>query len=411
MTESEGQELAPGPLEGMRVVDLTHYLSGPYCTMLLRDLGAEVVKVESLTGDPSRDNARAPGDTVRAYGGYFQSVNRGKKSVALDLKSTEGQEIVRRLAAGADALIENFKAGVMERAGLSYESLAEINPRLVYACIRGFGDPRTGDSPYRDWPAFDIVAQAMGGLMSMTGLGPGRPLRAGPALGDIVPGMLTALGIVAAVHRAARTGRGQFLDVAMYDSVLAICEQIVYRYSYLGEITEPSGNSHPFLCPFDVFPTNDGAIAICAPADHLWQELCRRMDRLDLAGDPSLTKASGRVQNCDRVRNAVREWTSVRSKGEVLAALAGNVPCGPVNSVMDIVNDPHFQSREMLVEMEQPGLDRLVQIPGCPIKLTETPAGPRGRAPLLGEHTDAVLHDLGYSDAQIQALRERSVLR
>jgi len=395
----------------MRIIDLTQMLSGPYCTMLLRDLGADVIKIEPLTGDPVRENARAPGDTVRSYGGYFQSINRGKRSVAVDLKTPEGREVVRRLAAEADVLVENYKVGVMERLGLSYESLAELNPRLVYACIRGFGDPRTGQSPYTDWPAFDVVAQAMGGLLSMTGPGPSQPMRAGPAVGDIVPGMITALGIVSAVYRASRTGRGQFVDVAMYDTVLALCEQIVYRYYYLGEVTEPSGNGHPFLCPFDVFPTNDGAVAICAPLDHLWQELCRCMGRPDLAADETLIKAANRARNCARVRAEITAWTTARSKAEVVAALAGAIPCGPVNSIADIAADPHVAARAMLPELDQPGLDRKVRVPSSPIKMTETPAGPRGRAPLLGEDTDAVLAAAGYSCAEIAALRERGTVR
>ncbi len=403
--------LPPGALEGVKIIDLTQMLSGPYCTMLLRDLGADVIKVEPLTGDPVRDNARAPGDTLRSFGGYFQSINRGKKSIAVDLKTPEGRDVVRRLAAGADALVENYKVGVMDRLGLSYESLHELNPRLVYACIRGFGDPRTGESPYTDWPAFDVVAQAMGGLLSMTGAGAGQPMRAGPAIGDIVPGMVTALGIVSAVLHAWRTGEGQFLDVGMYDAVLAICEQIVYRYFYLGEVTEPSGNAHPFLCPFDVFPTSDGHVAICAPLDHLWQELCRCMDRPDLASDQGLNRAADRARQCARVRREITGWTTVRTKADVVAALAGRIPCGPVNSIVDIVADPHVAARGMLPELEQPGIDRLVRVPSSPIKMTATPAGPRGRAPLLGEHTDSILGDSGFSSSEIAALREGGAIR
>lgn len=405
------QPLPPGALEGVRIIDLTQMLSGPFCTMLLRDLGADVIKVEPLTGDPVRENARAPGDTVRSYGGYFQSINRGKRSIAIDLKSAEGVEIVRRLAAGADVLMENYKAGVMERLGLAYETLAPLNRRLVYACIRGFGDPRTGESPYVDWPAFDVVAQAMGGLLSMTGPGPGQPMRAGPAIGDIVPGMMTALGIVSAVFHASRTGEGQFLDVGMYDTVLALCEQIVYRHSYLGEVTEPSGNGHPFLCPFDVFPASDGAVAICAPLDHLWQGLCMAMERPDLAADETLARAADRARNCGRVRAEISAWTSTRTKVQIVAVLGGRIPCGPANSIVDIVNDPHVAARGMLPEIEQPGIDRKVRVPSSPIKMTATPAGPRGRAPLLGEHTIEVLALAGYSEDAIKSLFASGVVR
>lgn len=403
--------IAPGALEGVRVIDLTQMLSGPFCTMLLADLGADVVKVEPLTGDPTRQNAFSPDDHVRSYGGYFQSINRGKKSVAVDLKEAAGRELVRRLAADADVVVENFKVGVMERLGLSYESLHETNPRLVYACIRGFGDPRTGRSPYSEWPAFDIVAQAMGGLMSMTGLGPGQPMKAGPSVGDIVPGIFAALGIVSAVRHAERTGEGQFVDVAMYDGIFAICEQIVYRHSYLGEVTEPSGNGHPFLCPFDVFPASDGFVTIAAPLDHLWHDLCLVMDRPDLAGDPDLVKASGRARHAPRVREAVAAWTSVRTRAEISATLGGRIPSGPVNGILDILGDEHAAARDLLPEIEQPGLDHKVRITGSPIKMTKTPAGVRHRSPLLGEQTNALLRDAGYSETEIGALRERGVVR
>jgi crotonobetainyl-CoA:carnitine CoA-transferase CaiB-like acyl-CoA transferase len=402
-----GGPLPAGPLEGVRIIDLTQMLSGPFCTMLLTDLGADVVKVEPIDGDPVRTNAYAPGDTLRSFGGYFQSINRGKKSIALNLKSAEGRGVLERLAANADVLVENFKVGVMDRFGLSYEHLHEANPRLVYACIRGFGDPRTGESPYAQWPAFDVVAQAMGGLMSMTGPGPGQPMRAGASVGDIIPGMIAALGIVAAVRHAERTGQGQFVDVAMYDAVFAACEQLVYRYSYMGEVTEPSGNGHPFLCPFDAFPTNDGWVTIAAPLDHMWHTLAMLMGRDDLAGDADLAKAAGRVRQAERVRAAVSAWTSVRSKAEVVSVLGGRVPCGPVNTVTDIFADEHMSRRGMIIQVEQPGLDRMVSVPGSPIKMTETPPAVRGRAPLLGEQTEDILASAGYTPVDIAAMRDR----
>src|SRR5437764_3932873 len=230
------------PLHGLRVVDLTRMLAGPYCTMLLADLGADVVKVEPPGGDGTRSTGPfAEDDELRAYGGYFQSVNRNKRSIAVDLKQEAGREVVARLAAAADVLVENFRPGVMERLGLGYESLAEANPRLVYAAVRGFGDPRTGDSPYRDWPAFDVTAQAFGGFMGITGPMPGQPQKAGPGIGDIFPATLAAPGVLAAVHHRRETGRGQFVDVAMYDGVLALCERIVYQHSYAGAVPSQQG--------------------------------------------------------------------------------------------------------------------------------------------------------------------------
>jgi crotonobetainyl-CoA:carnitine CoA-transferase CaiB-like acyl-CoA transferase len=403
--------LAPGPLAGLRVVDLTLMLSGPFGTGFLADLGADVVKVEPLTGDPTRGNAFAPGDTLRAYGGYFQSINRGKRSVAVDLKSERGREVLRRLAAGADVLVENYKAGVMERLGLGYEELHALNPRLVYACIRGFGDPRTGESPYAQWPAFDVVAQAMSGFMSMTGPGPGQPMKSGASVGDLIPGMAMSLGVLAAVHHAQRTGEGQFVDVGMYDVLFAFCEQIVYRYSYMGEVTEPSGNGHPFLCPFDAFPASDGWVTIAAPLDHLWQQLCQIMGREDLLADPELVRPQDRSKHAPRVRTAITAWTSQRTRGEIGALLGGKVPFGSVQDVTDVFADPHAAAREMIVEVEQPGLDRPVYVTGSPIKMTVTPTGPRGRAPLLSEHADAILGEAGYAPDEIAALRESGAIR
>ena len=228
-----------GALAGLRVLDFTRALAGPFCTMLLADQGADVIKVEALdTGDGTRTMVPFPPEITdrRPYGGYFQSVNRNKRSIVIDLKSPQGKGLVRNMVRSVDVVVENFRAGVMEGLGLSYESLAEINPKLVYAAIRGFGDPRTGESPYSKWPAYDVIAQAMGGMMSITGPVDGVPTKVGPGVGDLIPATLSAFGILAAVLNANKTGEGQFVDVAMYDSILAFCERIVPQYSYTGEV-------------------------------------------------------------------------------------------------------------------------------------------------------------------------------
>jgi crotonobetainyl-CoA:carnitine CoA-transferase CaiB-like acyl-CoA transferase len=401
-----------GPLADVRIVDLSTGMAGPYCTMLLADLGAQVIKVEPPAGGDLTRQAGpfAPDDRLRAFGGYFQSINRNKKGLALDLKREEGKEVLRRLVAASDVLVENFRAGVMERLGLGYESLREINPRLVYAAIRGFGDPRTGQSPYAYRPAFDVVAQAMGGLMGTTGPGPEMPLKASGGIGDTVPGLMAAIGILAALHHARQTGQGQFLDVAMYDGVLSICERVVYMYSYAGVVSRPQGNRHNLFCPFEVFPTRDGWVAICAPADHQWQELCRAMGRPELAHDPRFATNADRVQHCQEVRRLVGEWTGARSKAEVVAALAEVVPCGPVQDAQEIMADPHVHARQMVVELEHPGCQGPKAIAGTPIKLTATPASMRSRAPLLGEHTREVLASLGYSQEEVQRLHALGVV-
>ncbi len=303
--------------------------------------------------------------------------------------------MVLRLVESADAVVENFRAGVMDRLGLSYEELRRRNPRLVYAAVRGFGDPRTGESPYTHWPAFDIVAQCMGGVVGSTGEPGGRPLRAGPAVGDIYPGTLAALGVTSALLRAARTGEGQFLDVSMYDGVLALCESLIYNYAATGALHEPAGNAHPFLCPFDVFDAKDGAVAIAAPTDHHWVILADIMQRPELGKDPRFESNAARVEHGDLVRELVSEWTHERSMTEIAAALGERVPMGPVHTAREMFEDPHVRARGMLVDVEVPGENRTLTVAGPAIKMTESPPGIYRRAPTLGEHTVEILREVG----------------
>jgi crotonobetainyl-CoA:carnitine CoA-transferase CaiB-like acyl-CoA transferase len=382
-----------GPLQGLRVVDLSAMLAGPYATMLLADLGADVVKVEPPRGDGTRRAGpfRA-GDTREGLGGYFQSVNRGKRGIVLDLKQPSDVERLLALVRAADVLVENYAAGVMDRLGLGYERLAAENPRLVYAALRGFGDPRTGASPYASWPAFDVVAQAMGGFLGITGLADGAPVKAGPGVGDIFPAALLAVGVLAAVHHARRTGEGQFVDVAMYDAVLSLCERMVYQHSYTGEVPRPIGNRHPLLCPFDIFPTADSWVAVAAPHDGHWRQLAEVIGGPDLADDERYRTNADRVRNGAEVRALVGDWLARRTTAEVVAILGGTVPIGPVNDMGTIATDPHVAAREMLVELPQPGSDRPVVVAGQPVKFTRTPAPVRRRAPMLGEHdADAII--------------------
>jgi crotonobetainyl-CoA:carnitine CoA-transferase CaiB-like acyl-CoA transferase len=385
-----------GPLQGIRVVDFTQALAGPFATMLLADLGADLVKIEPPAGDMTRfSGPMAPGDTERHYGGYFASINRNKRSVVLDLKSRFGVEAALELCERADAVTENSRAGVMDSLGLGYETLAERNPRLVYAAIRGFGDARTGASPYEDWPAFDVVAQAMGGAVGMTGNADGQIYKVGPSVGDIYPATLMALGVSAALVHAQRSGRGQFLDVAMYDAVLSMCEALVYRYSYGGMVTVPAGNGHPMLCPMDLFPTADGACAVAAPTERHWPLLARLIDRPDLADDPRCRTNRQRVANAAFVREVIGGWMAARTKAEVVATLAGHVPVGPVHTAPDVFTDPHVAARNMLVDVPHPGAQGPMTVVGSAIHLTGTAAGIYRRPPKLGEHTAEVLAEIG----------------
>jgi crotonobetainyl-CoA:carnitine CoA-transferase CaiB-like acyl-CoA transferase len=393
-----------GPLTGLRVVDLTQVLSGPFCTMLLADLGADVVKVEPPSGDVARlwgphVPAADAADAATTYGGYFASVNRNKRSICLDLKDPDGRQTLLDLLVDADVLVENFRVGVMDRLGLSYEELHARFPKLVYASIRGFGDPRTGLSPYADWPAFDIIAQAMGGVMGVTGADADHPVKVGPGIGDIFPAVLAAVGLLAAVRHADATGQGQFVDVAMYDSVLALSERIVYQHSITGASPVPQGNTHPLLCPYGMVRTATGFVTVAAPSDHHWQLLAEIIGRPDLGEDARFATNNARLKSSAEVYAAVEEWSRGLSSDEVIEALAGRIPCGPVNSAADIAADPHVAARDMIVEVDHPD-GATIGIAGTPIKLSGTPAPRFVRAPLLGEHTEELLAELARRAAE-----------
>jgi crotonobetainyl-CoA:carnitine CoA-transferase CaiB-like acyl-CoA transferase len=400
-----------GALDGVRIVDLTQMLAGPYCTMLLADQGAEVIKVEPLDGDHTRIiGPYHADDELKAFGGYFASVNRNKKSIAIDLKRPEGRELVMRFCESADAVVENYRGGVMDRLGLSYEAIHERNPKLVYATIRGFGDWRTGKSPYADFPAYDVISQAMGGIMAITGPDKDTPMKVGPGVGDIVPAITCAFGIVSAIYRASKTGKGQFVDVGMVDAVLAVCERIMHQHSYAQTLPVPEGNHHPLLCPFGMFPAKDGFVTIAAHADTHFPVLCRLIGRPEMATDPRFVTVQDRRANQDLIIAAVADFTRQRTKQELLKHLGGQVPFSPVYNVRDIVADPHFKVREMLPRVPHPGLDHEVQIAGVPIKMTETPGKVRHRAPLLGEHTDLFLTSIGCNAEDIARLRAANVV-
>jgi crotonobetainyl-CoA:carnitine CoA-transferase CaiB-like acyl-CoA transferase len=387
-----------GPLQDVRILDLTQALAGPFCTMLLADLGADVIKVEPRRGDMTRGMPPWPADRAGCdYGGYFASINRNKRSIVLDLRKDGDRGIFLKLAETADAVVENSKVGVMDRLGVGYEVLRAANERMVYGAIRGFGDPRTGESPYASWPAYDIISQSMGGLVGTTGPEGSRGYPAGASVGDIFPGTLAALAIVSAIHASRRTGAGQFVDVAMYDAMLSLCENLAYNYTYSGRVLEPKGNGHPALCPFDVFEASDGAVAIAAPTPHQWDLLCALIGRVDLMDDPRTRDNLARVAHRAEVVDIIAAWTRTRSKAEIVEALGGRVPVGPVNTAADIFADPHVHARGMLADVELPGNAGHVQLPGSAMKFTGTPAGIYRRPPLLDEHRHEILAEAGIA--------------
>ncbi|TAM09656.1 MAG: CoA transferase [Nevskiaceae bacterium] len=387
-------------------------LAGPFCSQVLADQGADVVKIESAQGDMSRTvGAYRADDAAHAFGGYYVSINRNKRSIVVDLKSASGVEVIHRLVAGADVVVENFRCGVMERLGLSYESLSALNPRLVYAAIRGFGDPRTGTSPYQEWPAFDVTAQAMGGIMGITGPDAKTPTKIGPGVGDLVPGLYAAFGILAAVHEAMKTGRGQYVDVSMVDCILALCERLVHRYSVSGAVSVPEGNGHPMLAPFGLFPACDGVVSIACPNDAFWTRLCDLLELPGMAADPRFATARSRVANRHALDTGISAHTSRLTKAELQAKLGGQLPFGPVMDAAEIFADPHFRARRMIVPVDCPGLNRPIEVAGVPVRMTRTPGGIRRRAPRLGEDTCEVLGECGYSAAELERLRRDGVIR
>ncbi|ARR55172.1 CoA transferase [Rhizorhabdus wittichii DC-6] len=401
-----------GALAGLLVVDLTQVLAGPFCTQILADHGAEVIKVESLKGDETRKlGPYRDDDELREISGYYQSVNRNKKSIALDLKTGEGRDVLLALVDRADVLVENYRAGVMDRLGMSYEALAARNPRLVYAAIRGFGDRRSGESPYANWPAFDIVGQAMGGIMSITGPDADTPVKVGPGVGDLIPGLYAVVGIVMALLEARRSGLGQFVDVGMVDCVLATCERIVNQYSYTGRVPRPEGNRHPLLCPYGVVRAADGWLTLSAPTDDFWRKLASLIERPDLASDPRYATNDERLQRQDAVYQAIEAFTRIRTKAELATLFGEVIPFAPIYDVADIFADPHFRIREMLIDVEQPGSATPVKVAGVPVKLSRTPGRVRHRAPLLGENSREVLERAGYGPDRADDLFNRNIVK
>lgn len=389
-----------GALQDILVIDLTQMLAGPYATLLLADHGATVIKIESLEGDMTRGNTSPD---ARELPGYFQSIDRNKESVVLDLKSEGGRTAFLALVRNADAVVENFRAGVMERLGIGWEVLHATNPRLVYGALRGFGDPRTGATPYQQWPAFDVVAQAMGGIIAVTGPDAATPTKVGPGVGDIVPGMMLGFGVLAAIHHARRTGEGQFVDVAMTDAVLAVCERMVWQHSLDGVVPGPEGNHHPFLCPFGMFPAADGFVTIAAHSPDFFARLCTALDAPALAEDARFADTQRRSVNRLALIAALGAVTVTFTKGDLVARLGGKLPFGPVMDIAEIEVDPHFIAREMIVEVEEPGFSP-VRIAGVPIKMTATPGGVHTRAPFLGEHTRQRLLEAGLTNDEVDTL-------
>jgi crotonobetainyl-CoA:carnitine CoA-transferase CaiB-like acyl-CoA transferase len=393
------------PLDGLTVIDLTRVLSGPYCTMLLADMGARVIKIEQ----PGRgDDTRGWGPPfVGSESAYFLSINRNKESVTLDLKSRDGRALLDRLLARADVLVENFRPGAMQRLGFGYDALAPRFPSLVYCSISGFG--QTG--PRRDQPGYDAVIQGEGGLMSITGEEHGPPLRLGVAISDIVSGMFAAQGIAMALLARFRTGRGQHVDIGMLDSTAALLTYQAAIYFATGASPARLGNRHPTIVPYETFPAADGDLVLAVGNDELWRSFCRAADLTALADDPRFATNRARVQHYDQLKPQIDSRLRTRTRAEWIERLtAEGVPCGSVRAIGDVLTDPQLDARGMIAAVEHATLGPLRTL-GLPIKLSDTPGRVRSAPPTLGQHTGSVLHDdLGLSEADIARLRAARVI-
>lgn len=381
-------------LEGLRVLDLSRVLAGPYCTMILADMGAEVIKIERpVEGDDSR--AFAP--FVGEESAYFMSLNRGKKSVVLDFKNAKDMEIFWQLVEKCDILVENFRPGTMEKLGMGYEEIKKRNPRLIYAAISGFGH----SGPYSKKAAYDMLAQAMGGVMSITGE-PGRPpVRVGTSIGDITAALFGTVGIMMALHIRHLTGNGQKIDVSMLDSQVAILENAIARYEVTGKVPQPIGTRHPSIAPFQAFPTKDYYVIIPCGNDNLWEKLCKTMRIEHLINDPRFKTNKGRVENLDELEPIICEVTKTKTTQEWVEILeAAGHPVGMINTVDKVVNDPQVLSRKMIVEIEHPIAGKM-KVAGNPVKMSLTPGAVEKPAPLLGQHTADILRELLGWDEKI----------
>ncbi len=392
------------PLEGIRVVEMGALIAGPFCAKILGEFGAEVIKIEPPgQGDPLRKWRYLEHGTSL----WWHVQSRNKRSVTLDLRKAEGQRIARELAQKADIVVENFRPGTLEGWGMSYDALAAVNPGLVMVRISGYG--QTG--PYRERPGFGVIGEAMGGLRYVTGTPDRPPSRVGVSIGDTLSAMYGVIGAMMALQARQRTGRGQVVDVALYESVFSVMESLLPEYDRFGAVRERTGSILPGIAPTSAYRCNDGTyVLIAGNGDSIFRRLCLAMGRDDLASDASLAHNDGRAARQDWLDGEIEAWTSQRSPAEVLAAMeAAEVPASKIYSIADIVADPHYAARDMIRQIRLTGGETL-KVPGVVPRLSATPGDFDGGGPRLGEHTDAVLRELGYDEATIATLRRDGVI-
>lgn len=393
------------PLDGVKVLDLTQIMAGPFCTMLLADMGADVVKVEKPAGGD--DTRRMGPPFVNGESAAFLGINRNKRSVVVDLKAEEGVELVRRMAADSDVFIQNFRPGSLDRMGLGYDQLKAVNSALVYCTISGFGT--TG--PYARRAGFDLVAQGMAGLMSINGNPESPPAKVGVPIADLNAGIFSAYGILTAYIHRLKTGQGQHVDTSLMESGIAYTFWESAMYFATGRIPGPMGSAHRLTAPYQAFQTSDGYVNIGAANQANWERLCGAIGREELIDDSRYLKPSDRMDNIDALTATLQEtFASERSQHWLDALAEAGVPAGPIYDMADVYADPQVQARDMMVEMDHPTAGRVKNI-GVSVKLSDTPGSVRSPSPLLGQHTDEVLSEMGCSDQEIARLREAGAVQ
>jgi crotonobetainyl-CoA:carnitine CoA-transferase CaiB-like acyl-CoA transferase len=396
----------PKALDDVRIVDLTRVIAGPYATTLLGDMGAQVIKVEL----PGRgDDARYGYPAVDGVPIVFLALNRNKKGITLDVRKPQGAELFRRLVREADIVVENFSAGTMDKWGLGYQALSAVNPRLIYAALSGFG--QTG--PYAQRTSYDIIAQAMGGLMAMTGFPDGPPTRGGGALGDFIGGVFMAAGILTALHYRDRTGKGQLVDVSNMDVVFSMLDNWPTVYGVTGRLPERTGNRHPFTAPYDCFQATDGYVVIGVGNSLLFRALVTAMGMPELAQDRRFKSSPARLERHDEVNRVVGDWVKDRTVDEVMRVLGpagANIPCAPVMTVDRLMADPQIRARDMVVNLPHATLGQ-IPVSGIPFKLSESPGELEHLGPDLGQHNDEIYRGLlGLTEGEIRQLQADGVI-
>jgi crotonobetainyl-CoA:carnitine CoA-transferase CaiB-like acyl-CoA transferase len=393
-----------GALQGIKILDLSRVLAGPYCTMILGDLGAEVIKVEAPGG--SDDTRQWGPPSVGGESAYYLCANRNKRAITLDLKSKEGQEVLKKLIAQSDVMLQNFKTGTLEKWGLGYEQIKQINPRIVQCSITGFGS----NGPYKDLPGYDYIIQAMGGLMGITGSEESGPMKVGVAIADVLTGLYAAIGILSALHERNLSGEGQSIDLSLFDTQVSSLANVASNFLISGMLPKRLGNQHPNIVPYQTFQTLDGEMVVAVGNDRQFKKLCNVLDLREIGEDERFSTNPKRLERKDELIPIISNVMNKKASSEWLELLSQHgVPCGPINTMQQLFDDPQVKAREMVVDVNHPTAGSIPLV-GSPLKLSRTPVEMKRHPPLAGEHNKEVLLELGYTEEELDELLQKRVI-